>query len=322
VSPRFSIVIAVYNAAASIGETLESALSQDPPADELIVADDGSTDRIEEALAPFASRVELLRLPHAGVAAARNVACRAANGDFVLFLDADDLLLPGKLAALHRLVRAGPELDILGTDLYFERDGCRAGRFTDANTFPPPERQRRTILERCYIAQATIRRSRLLELGGFDESLRSGSDWDCLLRLILAGSRAGFAEEPLAVYRIRGGSLTSLRTETFRDRARILEKALADPALRPQERPLAEEMLASQRARAVLADAQAAIAANRPDVRRRCFELAATSGCSPRDRAWGLAVLASPRVLRPWLGRHFDATSELTRRLPATGSQP
>lgn len=316
-----SVVIAVYQGADTIAAALDSALSQDPPPDEVIVADDGSTDRLEEALAPYLDRIDLLRLPHAGVAAARNAACRHASGNFVLFLDADDLLLAGKVRALDQLARERSGLDILCTDIWFERDGRRVGRFAETNPFPAPEEQRRTILERCFVAQVTLRRSRVLALDGFDESLRSGEDWDCVLRLILDGSVAGFHDAPLAVYRIHEGSLTSSRADTFRDRARVLENALSNPNLRPEERPMAERMREAQRARAVLSDAQAAVATDRTDVRRRGADLALTAGCSLRDRAWGLAVLASPRALRPWLGRRVNATSQLSRRLPETEPQ-
>src|SRR3954452_14945140 len=101
--PTISVVIPAYEAAGTIAEAVESALSQEPPPDEVIVADDGSTDPLQEGLEPYRDRVALPRLPHAGGAAARNAACGRASGDFVLFLDADDLLLPGKLAALAGL---------------------------------------------------------------------------------------------------------------------------------------------------------------------------------------------------------------------------
>ncbi|HEX3042932.1 MAG TPA: glycosyltransferase family A protein [Solirubrobacterales bacterium] len=317
-TPTISVVIPAYEAAGTIAEAVGSALSQDPPPHQVIVADDGSGDALEQALAPFRpDQVSLLRLPHAGVSASRNAACREANGEFVLFLDADDLLLPGKLAALGRLGGERPGLDILATDLWFELDGRRSGRFGEANAFPSAEEQRRTILERCFVAQAAVRRSRLLALGGFDESLRTGEDWDCLLRLVLDGSVAGFDDAPLAVYRIHDGSLTSSRAETFRDRVRILEKALANPNLRQDERPVAERMLAIQDARAALGDAQAAVAEDGPDVRQRGLALARASGGSLRDRACGLGLFAGPAFLRPWLGRRLGGRSQLSRRLPA-----
>ena len=207
---------------------------------------------------------------------------------------------------------------VLATDLRFELDGRDQGSFGAANPFPAEGDQRRAILERCFAAQPAIRRSRLLELGGFDEHLRTGEDWDCLLRLVLSGSLAGFDPAPLAVYRIHDGSLTSSRAGTFRDRARVLEKALDNPNLRPQERPLAERMLAGQRSRAALAEAQAAMAANRSDVRRRGLALARSSGASQRNRLWGLALAVSPAPLRRRLGRGLGATSQLSRQLPGT----
>lgn len=319
--PAFSVVIPAYEAAGTIAETVGSALSQQPPPHEVIVADDGSEDALEQALEPFGGRVDLLRLPHAGVSATRNAACRHASGEFALFLDADDLLLPGKLAALARVGRERPDLDILATDLWFEEEGHRSGRFGEVNAFPAAADQRRTILERCFVAQPALRRTRLLELGGFDESLRTGEDWDCVLRLVLAGSLAGFDAAPLGVYRIHGGSLTSSRADTFRDRARVLEKALANPDLRPQEQVVAERMLAAQRSRAALGDAQAAVAEGSPDARRRGLALARSPGASPRDRLWGLALLLAPASLRPRLSRRLGGASELSRRLPGTEAQ-
>lgn len=319
--PTFSVVIPAYEAAGTIAETVTSALSQDPPPHQVIVADDGSEDAVAQALQPFGDQVELLRLPHAGVSSTRNAACRHASGDFALFLDADDLLLPGKLAALARLGRERPDFDILATDLWFEEEGHRSGRFGEVNPFPAEGDQRRTILERCFVAQPALRRSRLLALGGFDESLRTGEDWDCVLRLVLAGSLAGFDADPLGVYRIHGGSLTSSRAGTFRDRARVLEKALANPNLRPQEQVVAERMLAAQRSRAALGDAQAAVAEGSPDARRRSLALARSPAASPRDRVWGLALFLAPAFLRPRLGRGLGSTSQLSRRLPGTGTQ-
>ncbi|HEY0317897.1 MAG TPA: glycosyltransferase [Solirubrobacterales bacterium] len=313
--PTISVVIPVYQGADTIAEAIDSALSQHPPAHEVIVCDDGSTDALEQSLTRFAGKIGLVQQARTGVSAARNAACRQASGEFVLFLDADDVLLPGKLAALVQLGQRRPDLDILCTDIYFEREGQRAGRFGEANPFPWQE-QRQVALERCFVAQPSVRRSRLLEVGGFDESLRTAEDWDCLLRLVLDGSMVGLHDEPLAVYRINAGSLTSSRADTFRDRARVLEKALANPALGPRERPVARRLLADQRARATLSETQAAVADHRADLRRRCLELALTSKAPLRSRLWALAIFASPGGLRPRLARRLNATSQLSRRLP------
>jgi glycosyltransferase involved in cell wall biosynthesis len=314
--PTISVVIPVYEGAKTIGDAIESVLAQEPPPLEVIVSDDGSTDALDRALAPYVENVKVVRHPHRGVAAARNAGWSAASGDFILFSDADDLLLDGKLAALGRLGRERPDLDLLCTDMYFERDGRRAGRFGEVNPFPIRD-QRTTVLERCFVVQPAFRRSRLLEIGGFDETLPTGEDWDCVLRLILDGSSAGLWDEPLAVYRINSGSLTHARPQTLGDRVRLLEKALENPGLRKEERPVLESSLLAQRSRARLAATQAAIAANDRDVRRRCLELASTRGIDLRTRVYSLAFALLPAKLRPSLSRRLTMSSELSRSLPS-----
>jgi glycosyltransferase involved in cell wall biosynthesis len=314
--PTVSVVVPVFEGAETVGEAVESALAQEPPPLEVIVSDDGSSDSLDHALAPYGDRVTIVRRPHRGVAAARNAGWRAASGDFVLFSDADDILLEGKLAALGLLGRERPDLDLLCTDMYFEREGRRAGRFGEVNSFPVRD-QRTTILERCFVVQPAFRRSRLLEIGGFDETLSTGEDWDGVLRLILDGSSAGLWDEPLAVYRINSGSLTHSRPQTLRDRVRLMEKALEHPGLRDEERPVLERSLLTQRRRARFASAQAAIAADEPDARRRCLELAATRGVGLRTRLYSLATALLPARLRAPLSRRLTRSSELSRSLPS-----
>lgn len=318
--PTFSVVVPVFEGASTIAEALASVLSQEPPPHELIVSDDGSRDDLAAVLEPFGDQVRVLRGPHRGVAAARNAGVRAAGGDFVLFADADDVLLPGKLAALGRLGRERPDLDLLATDMHFERDGRLTGSFGQVNPFPLSN-QRATAFERCFVVQPAFRRSRLLEAGGFDESLRTAEDWDAVLRLVLGGSAAGLWDEPLAVYRIHAGSLTDARAETMRDRVRIMEKARAHPGLRPQERPLAERAVAAQRSRARLAEAQAAVAARSPDARRRCLRLAATRAADPRVRLRALAAAALPPPLSARAGAGLAGGSQLSRLLPGAGPE-
>jgi GT2 family glycosyltransferase len=318
--PSFSIVIPVYESAATVGEAIETALAQEPAPLEVIVSDDGSSDELDAALAEFEGRIAVVRGPHRGVAAARNAGWRRASGDFVLFADADDVLLPGKLAALGRLGQMRPDLDLLATDMHFERDGRRAGSFSEVNPFPL-RNQRATVLERCFVVQPAFRRACLAEAGGFDESLPTGSDWDCVIRLVLGGSAAGLWDEPLAVYRIHGGSLTQARPETLGHRVRMLEKARRHPGLGDEERRVLEHSLSTYRRRARLAEAEAAVAGRRPDARRRCAELALGGGVPAKLRLWALAVAVLPGPLqRRAIGR--AAPSELSRSLPTGPARP
>src|SRR5919106_6197910 len=88
--PTFSVLVPAYQAAETIGEALDSALGQTAPPLEVIVCDDGSTDDLDGALASYTERIVLLRKQKGGAASARNAAARAASGDFVALLDADD----------------------------------------------------------------------------------------------------------------------------------------------------------------------------------------------------------------------------------------
>ncbi len=232
--PTFSVIIAAYQAADTIGGAVGSALDQTTAPSEVIVCDDGSTDDLEGALAPFRERVVLLRQPNGGAASARNRALRAASGEFVASLDSDDVLLPEYLEALGELASARPDLDLLSTDAYFDVAGEVVGRFYKENRFAT-EDQRTAILTGCFVGWPAVRRERFVALGGFHESLKIAYDWDAWIRLILAGGRAGLVTEPLLRYRLRPGSLSADRVRSLRERVTVLDRTLANPNLRPEE---------------------------------------------------------------------------------------
>ena len=101
--PRVSVVIPAYNAARFIGRTLQSALAQTYDDYEIFVVDDGSRDATAAVVGQFAPRVTLLQQRNAGVSAARNAALRTASGEFVAYLDADDLSCDGSGPRRHTL---------------------------------------------------------------------------------------------------------------------------------------------------------------------------------------------------------------------------
>lgn len=271
--PAFSVVIPAYEAAATIAEAIASVRAQTVPAAEIIVCDDGSEDDLAAALEPHREAIELIGGEHRGVAAARNLLLRAASAEFVVPLDADDVYAPTRLQRLGELAAAQPELDILSTDATFVSRGRPVGRFGARTPFAA-EHQAEAILDRCFVICPAMRRQRLLQVGGYDESLATAEDWDLCIRLILSGSRAGLVDEPLLEYRLGSESLTASRSQTLRERVYVLEKAAATPLLGPQQRRAAMRAVARHRGRALEQAAREAVAEGRADARRRLLAVA------------------------------------------------
>jgi hypothetical protein len=308
--PRFSIIIAAYQAAHVVGEAVESALGQTLAPFEVVVCDDGSTDDIEGALAPYRDRILLLRKENGGEASAKNAAARAAGGDFVVLLDADDLFLPERLEALGELAAARPDLDILTTDAVLELDGRPVRRcYTEGFTFPVDD-QRAAILERNFVfGHAAVRREKLVADGGFDESIRFTTDWERWIRLILEGSRAGCCAEPLARYRLLPGSLSSQRARMLEGRIATLSKTLSHPALSSSERASVKRTLEHYGAELPLARAREALLEGHDEARARAFAVARTAGLSPATRLKAAFSALFPRLARRLLGRRPRETT-------------
>jgi glycosyltransferase involved in cell wall biosynthesis len=305
--PTFSVVIATYQAADTVGAAVQSALDQTSPPHEVIVVDDGSTDRTSEVLSSFSDRITVLGQENRGASSAKNACARAANGDFVVTLDADDVFLPRRLEALGALAAARPDLDLLMTDAHLEFGGHRVGRFCRETPFAVDD-QRRAIFDRCFVVAPAVRRTRFLEVGGYDEALDSGHDWDCWIRLLLRGARAGLVDEPLYEYRLLTGSLSDDRTNTLRERVRLLERTLVDPALRPEDRFALRRALAHHRRRALLAEAEAALRSRASDSRQRSLAVALGPGFGLRTRTKALLAAVAPRAA----SRRLDALEART----------
>jgi glycosyltransferase involved in cell wall biosynthesis len=295
-SPTFSVVIAAYQAAETIATAVRSALEQNLPAHEVIVVDDGSSDNLESALAPFRDRILLIRQENRGAAAARNTAAAAASGEFVVVLDADDAYHPLRLEALGQLGRSRPDLDLITTDARLVVDGKGVGTFATYTPFVI-EDQRTAIFESCFVGGwPAIRLSRLREIGGFDETLRVGEDWDCWLRAILAGAAAGMVDEPYYDYVLHANTLSASRAPNLWARVRLLEKARRNTALRPGEKPSLERALRMHRSRAVMAEVQDALYGSGPRLPLARYAIARR--IEPRTRLMALLGTVAPPLAR------------------------
>lgn len=308
--PTFSVIIAAYQAADTIAEALDSALGQTRTPDEIIVCDDGSTDDLEAALAPYADGLTILRQRNCGEAAAKNAAARAATGEFVVILDADDVFMPERLERIEELAMARSDLDIITTDAVLELDGVVARRcYTESFPFPA-EGQEREILRRNFVfGLAAVRRERLLDEGGFDESVQFTADWERWIRMILAGSRVGLCTEPLARYRLQQSSLSAQRSRMLSGRIATLRLALGNESLDEEGRSIANATVERFELDLLVTRAREALLLGEPDARMHALAAARASALPLRVRVKAAACVIAPRLARRALARHPRETT-------------
>lgn len=307
--PEFSVVIPAYEAEATLGEAIQSALDQTYAAAEIVVCDDGSSDDTSRVAGAFGDGVILLRQENRGVAAARNTGVAKASGDFIVNLDADDLLSPRNLEARAGLITQRPDLDIVVTDGTVELDGQTRRHLYNSSWEFETEDQRSEILERCFIAPFwALRRSALLAAGGFDESISHSSDWECFIRLILRGSRAGLVDEPLGSYRLQRGSLSNQAAGLARGQIKALQRAVEGAELTPAETDAVRAKIDEFETQLALALLREAVLAGDPATRERARRVFGDSGMPAMTRAKAALSWALPSLARRMIARQGSQT--------------
>lgn len=250
-----SIIIPAYNAAVTLAETLASLQSQTHRDWEAIVVENGSTDSTAALAEQFAAhdpRIRLVQSPLKGVSRARNLGLRLAHHDWVLFLDADDWILPNHLEALTAVLAANPTLDAVHCGwrrvnpegiVMFEEYGP-----DEPDLFPLFARTCLFAIHACV-----VRRARVMEVGGFDESLRTCEDWDLWQRIARAGGRFALKHEVLAGYRARPLSASMDGRQMLTDGFLVIARAFApDPRVPHPHAPYAQGLPANTHALARL----------------------------------------------------------------------
>jgi glycosyltransferase involved in cell wall biosynthesis len=205
-----SVVIPCHNAERFLAAAIRSALAQTYAPCEVIVVDDGSTDSSAAVAASFGDRVVLIRQPHRGGNAARNAGIARSRGEYILFLDADDLLSPTCAASRVRILATRPEVGLVA-GWYGEID--EAGRLLPR----VPERRHvgalpafRQVVRRNWGPPVgwMFRREAYDRCGGFDPLLRACQDWDFAIRIALH-YQVAYVPEVEAFYRKVAGSVSS-----------------------------------------------------------------------------------------------------------------
>lgn len=214
--PIVSVIVPAYNAETFIAETLSSVQAQTFQDFEVIIVDDGSTDGTVEVVRSFCKadhRFSLIQQQNAGVSTARNAAIQQARGEWLAFVDSDDVWLPEKLEHQLKLGATDQNTNLIFTN-HFRWDGNRdlCPAYKENENLPEGD-VTRLLIAKCVFLPSTVivRRRAVVEAGLFNPKLRSGEDWDLWLRLAVLGLSVLGAREPLVRYRCWPGSLTSRR---------------------------------------------------------------------------------------------------------------
>lgn len=200
--PRVSVIIPCYNLGSYLPEAIGSVLAQSLVETEIVVVDDGSTDRETRQILDTAcwSRTTIVRTANRGVSAARNTGISIARGEYILPLDADDMIAPTYLEKASVVLDRETEAGIVYCEA--ELFGALQGPWR-ISEFSLPH----MLLDNLIFSSALFRRRDWEAVGGYCEQMRIGwEDWDFWLRLLEMGRQAVRLPEPLFAYRIRPGS--------------------------------------------------------------------------------------------------------------------
>lgn len=233
--PTISAVIPTFNRAKLLAEAVDSALQQTHPPDEIIVVDDGSTDNTEQVVAQYGGRLRYIRQENSGPAGARNHGIRVASGDFIAFLDSDDLWVKDRLERQLKALAQHPGLDFLfGLEAKFsaerqfaaceikERDVLAILNAADC-VVPNPFA---LLLKENFVPTSSVlvRRTCLATVGEMDASVVPAEDYDCWLRLALHGFRFGFVNAILCKRRLHQGNLVNQWVTLAASAAKVLSR--------------------------------------------------------------------------------------------------
>lgn len=230
---KVSVIIPAYNQGHYLAAATQSALNQTYPDVEVLVVDDGSTDETAQVAQQFTDpRVRYIYQENRGLSGARNTGIRHATGDFVTYLDSDDLFLPEKLTILLDELQKRPFLGfVAGQARPVDETGQPIGKLFDK---PLPADPTHLLLGNpLHVGSVLLRRDWQERVGFFDETLRSYEDWDMWLRLALAGCEMGYVAQPVSLYRFHRDQMTrdgrQMTTATFA----VLDNFFVRPDLPP-----------------------------------------------------------------------------------------
>jgi glycosyltransferase involved in cell wall biosynthesis len=228
--PRLSVIIPSYQRSKTILRALESVSNQTFRDFEIIVIDDGSTDGTADVVSQYSDKVVYIWQPNRGPSAARNVGIENSSGEFIAFLDADDIWYPQKIEKQISPFQFNPRLGLVCSDVVFaDESGIKQNKTAFASAAPERGMIFNTIFSRSFIGTSTvvIRRICLDEVGQFDEQLKFCEDYELWLR-VSESWEIDYVPEPLVQNYLGKDQLSCRRLEMLEALLGVQKKALAN----------------------------------------------------------------------------------------------
>lgn len=309
----FSVIIPAYNAEATVARAVDSVLAQQGPTFEVIVCDDGSTDRTAEILAAYDDpRLRVIRQANAGRGAARNRALEAATGRFIALLDADDWWLPGKLAGDLSIAESCECETLHYANLYVvSRTGHISRTMNGTSTVAHSGHVFPLLLRYNFVPTSTVVVPRRVvdAIGGFDASIRRCQDWEWLLR-IAARTPFRYRNTPVGYYDAHSWGAEEKTLGTLRGTLQALDTiARREPAL------VGAHAMAFARSQAAAHAGLARAANTRKMFAEAAAHYAEALRCTPDDGRLAWAHAVSLYRAADWTAAAC-ALSECVRRQP------
>ncbi len=211
--PRVSVIIPAYNTARYIAETLDSVLAQSFSDYEVIVVNDGSPDtpELEKVMLKYRDHIHYIKQQNRGLGGARNTGIRNARGEFLAFLDSDDIWLPDFLAEQVRFFTENPSFDMVCAGcVYFGKTELEGRSWQSLDPIEDPVTFEKILptLGGAFASFVLLRRETALKIGLFDEGPNLLEDYHYWLMLLYRGGRMAYLRKVLGKRRIHSESLT------------------------------------------------------------------------------------------------------------------
>jgi len=224
-NPIISVILPTYNRGNVISRAIESVLCQTYKNIELIIIDDGSFDNTEEVISKYKDDIKYIKQDNAGASSARNNGIRQSQGEYIAFLDSDDQWECNKLQLQYEFF-ASNDVALVSTDskTYFEDGSLK--KISTRKLVNKSIKSFEDVFMHPYLGTPTVmvKKSVILDEGGFDETLRTAEDIDLFLR-ISSHNKIGYINKKLVnIYLSSDGLSTGL--DSYEDNIKVLNKTL------------------------------------------------------------------------------------------------